>query len=171
MVDSRRLKIPANDTGKKDTDPGEWAREKMADKRKTTFLKPGEEPSIKGIKGYPSNAGYIKWLKRFQEKFDREDLLLVADRNKKEFSILVRKEIQIEIEKQETLLIELERSPEAVRVYLYALKENIRKWKQVLRIDSERQNEKINDFIRQTEETIEEYAALLMRLRLRQNQK
>ena len=141
-------------------DPAGWARKKMAAEL-AAITKLNTEPDIKCIKGYPSNAGYLSWLKRFKEKFDRDDLLLVVATNKEKFSVLVHAEIQREIDKYEALLVELERSPRAVEDYISALEENVRKWKNVLRTDPNIQNEHIDPFICETTETVKTYSALL----------
>ncbi len=109
------------------THPAEWARKKMFRKREI-FFKSNEGYHIKGLKGYPSNKGYLAWLRRFHDKADREDLIGVVATDRAKFLGAVHREIDLEIGRCAAILAELERSPDAINAYISWLEEECGRW-------------------------------------------
>jgi hypothetical protein len=142
-------------------DPIEWTKRKMlAELNK--YVKPKEKIAIKHLKGYPSNRGYLEWLRSFEEKFvgrADDDILLHAN-NRKDFIAKVHEQIVLEIEKRKAELDALESSYDAVYAYISHLAENVSRWSHILRISPGTQDEAIHRFISESEETMAEYAKL-----------
>jgi hypothetical protein len=146
---------------RKSPDPVQWSRGKMLAELRT-YVKPSVKIEIKHLKGYPSNAGYLEWLRRFDDKFVNrsrgDDEILLHVTNRADFIAKVHEQVLLEIERRKAQLVELERSPEAVQSYVSHLTENALKWRNY---QGARQDGDIQKFIRETEETVIEYSRIL----------
>jgi hypothetical protein len=164
MVTQKSFKtIGGSALAPKHRDPLKWAQGKIR-WALLDLLKPGEEEldDISSINGYPSKRGYLSILADLKKNTPGAESLLLAPEDKEEFLQIVGAEITTKRAKYKALLEELQKSAEAVSVYLSDLEKNKIKWNKVVAQNGhDREAEK---FIKQTDELMEEYGDLLSRL-------
>lgn len=138
--------------------PEGWAR----DERRLEFqkrLRPGQhELDISGIKGSPGFPGYLDYLRASMKKPLGSDTSLVSDEMNVGIKAMVAHEIKPEIKKYEMLLMELEKSPEAIEAYIRVLRSNINDiFKIGLYSDQNPEEEPIEELREFAKQTNEEY--------------